>query len=29
MTTMWVTFWGVMIVLGALVFWNEWSKDHE
>lgn len=29
MTTMWVTFWGVMIVLGALVLWNEWSKDHE
>lgn len=29
MTSMWVTFWGVMIVLGALVFWNEWSKDHE
>lgn len=29
MTSMWVTFWGVMIVLGALVFWNEWGKDHE
>ena len=29
MTSMWVTFWGVMIVLGALVLWNEWSKDHE
>lgn len=29
MTTTWVSFWGVMIVLGALVFWHEWSKDHE
>lgn len=29
MTVTWVSFWGVMIVLGALVFWHEWSKDHE
>lgn len=29
MTTTWVSFWGVMIVLGALVFWHEWEKDHE
>lgn len=28
MDVTWITFWGVMIVLGALVFWNEWSKDH-
>lgn len=29
MTATWVSFWGVMIVLGALVFWHEWEKDHE
>lgn len=28
-TTMWIHFWGTMIVLGALVLWHEWSKDHE
>lgn len=29
MDVTWVSFWGVMIVLGALVFWHEWEKDHE
>lgn len=29
MDVTWITFWGVMIVLGALVFWHEWEKDHE
>lgn len=28
MDVTWITFWGVMIVLGALVFWHEWEKDH-
>lgn len=27
-TTMWIHFWGTMFVLGALVLWHEWEKDH-
>lgn len=28
-TTMWIHFLGTFIILGGLVFWHEWRKDHE
>lgn len=24
----WVHFWSVMGVLGILILWHEWEKDH-